>query len=62
KRIDRYRELESYLEMVKGEELMMKTLNPKLFKEIEGFEMNDSKKFHEDMLKREKETKLDDVI
>ncbi|CAG8812083.1 35097_t:CDS:2 [Gigaspora margarita] len=68
KRIDRYRELESYLEMVKGEKLMLKTLNPKLGKEMEGFdililqEMKDSKKFYENMMKREKQAKLDGSV
>ncbi|CAG8729886.1 2725_t:CDS:2 [Dentiscutata erythropus] len=68
KRIDRFRELESYLEMVKGEEVMLKTLNPKLNREMEGFdkliiqEMIDSRKFYENMMKREKKAKLDDNI
>ncbi|RIB06957.1 hypothetical protein C2G38_2147804 [Gigaspora rosea] len=68
KRIDRYQELEYYLEMVKGEKLMLKTLNPKLGKEMEGFdililqEMKDSKKFYENMMKREKHAKLDGSV
>ncbi|CAG8456626.1 4783_t:CDS:2 [Acaulospora morrowiae] len=66
KRLERYNLLESYLEMVRAEVLMMRQLDPKLATDVEGFEkliiqeMTESKKYHERMLKLKAKSQLDD--
>jgi hypothetical protein len=65
RRIDKFHQLEEQLEMVRIEQHMLNMLDPKLAKEEKGFEeriiqeLNESKKYHDKMIKLQARKELD---
>ncbi|RGB29024.1 hypothetical protein C1646_333236 [Rhizophagus diaphanus] len=65
RRIDKFHQLEEQLEMVRIEQHMLSMLDPKLAEEEKGFEerilqeLNESKKYHDKMIKLQARKELD---